>query len=74
MTLRRDLHVLDVTEDVSRRFGEVRAALLDQGRPTPALDLLIAATALHHGLTVITHNLQDFAHIPGIVVDDWTIP
>ncbi|MDQ2787365.1 MAG: type II toxin-antitoxin system VapC family toxin [Chloroflexota bacterium] len=31
------------------------------------MDLLIAATALHHGLTFMTNNLRDFQHVPGLV-------
>lgn len=41
-----DVTILDVTEEVARKFGEVRAGLLDVGRPAPDLDLLIACTAL----------------------------
>jgi predicted nucleic acid-binding protein len=43
-----DAVVLDVTEAVGRKLGEVRAGLLDAGKPTPDMNLLIAATALVH--------------------------
>jgi tRNA(fMet)-specific endonuclease VapC len=66
-----ELHLLPVDHDVARKFGEIRAALLDQGRPTPEIDLLIASTALIHDLTLITHNVQDFAHLPGLRIEDW---
>src|SRR5437660_9679467 len=46
--LLRDVAVLEVTPDVSRRFGEIQASLLDVGKPAPEMDLLIAATALEH--------------------------
>jgi tRNA(fMet)-specific endonuclease VapC len=69
-----DMTVLDVTADVARKFGEVRAALMDEGLPPPDMDLLIAVTALVHDLTVATHNTQDFAHIPGLRLVDWTVP
>lgn len=35
------------------------------------MDLLIAATALAHDLTLVTHNTHDFAHVPGLRVVDW---
>lgn len=70
----RDATVLDVGVDVARMFGGVRAALLDQGRPTPTLDLLIACTALVHDLTLVTHNTQDFTTVPGLRVQDWLAP
>jgi tRNA(fMet)-specific endonuclease VapC len=69
--LMRDATLLDVTEDVANRFGLLRAQLLDAGRPTPDMDLWIAATAIVHDLVLVTHNTQDFAHVPGLHLDDW---
>lgn len=69
-----DVQVLDVSRDVARRFGKMRAERLDAGRPVPDMDLLIAATALVHGLTLVTHNTKDFENIPGLAVDDWLAP
>jgi predicted nucleic acid-binding protein len=74
LDLLNDVMVLDVTLDVGRKFGEVRAALLDVGLGTPEMDLCIAATALVHNLTLVTHNVQDFAHIPGLTIQDWLHP
>lgn len=65
---------LDVTVDVASRFGEVQASLMDRGRQAPDLDLLIAATALVHGYTVVTHNRTDFQNVPGLAVVDWLVP
>lgn len=74
LDLLTDVTVLDVTTDVGRKFGELRAALLDAGQATPEMDLLIAATALVHELTLVTHNVRDFAHVPGLMVQDWLNP
>jgi tRNA(fMet)-specific endonuclease VapC len=74
MDLLSDVQVLEVSHEVARKFGEVRAGLLDQGKPTPDLDLVIAATALEHGLVLVTHNVQDFANISGLIVEDWLTP
>ncbi len=71
LDLLNDVTVLDVTADVSRKFGELRAALLDAGHDTPDMDLLISATALVRGLTLVTHNVRDFANVPGLTVLDW---
>ena len=49
----------------------MQAALLDAGRPAPGMDLMIAATALVHDLTLVTDNTRDFASIPGLRTVDW---
>jgi predicted nucleic acid-binding protein len=36
-------------------------------------DCRIAATALAHGLVVVTRNTRDFAKIPGVKFEDWTV-
>ena len=61
-------------EHVGRKFGELQAALFDAGKPAPEMDLLIAATALVHDLTLVTHNVRDFANVPGLMVQDWLNP
>jgi tRNA(fMet)-specific endonuclease VapC len=73
-TLLADLTALDITFDVADQFASLRAELMDQGRPTPAINLFIAATAVAHGLVLVTRNLQDFQHIPQLQVVDWSTP
>ena len=36
-------------------------------------DRLIAAHALSHDLTVVTHNEKHFADVPGLKVENWTV-
>jgi tRNA(fMet)-specific endonuclease VapC len=74
LDLLNDVQVLDVTEPVARKFGEVRAALFDAGLPAPEMDLLNAAVALVHNLTLVTHNTVDYRHVPGLRLDDWLTP
>jgi len=71
--LLQGIAVIDVDQPVARKFGELRAESLDRGRPTPTMDLWIAATAIVHDLALVTHNVQDFATIPALTVIDWTI-
>ena len=47
--------VLDVTRTVAGRWGEMQAI-----RPLPAVDALIAATAMEHDLVLVTRNDGDF--------------
>jgi predicted nucleic acid-binding protein len=69
--LLKDVTVLDVTLEVAHKFGEIRAYQLDHGQFTPEMDLLIAATAIVHGLTLSTHNVADFRDVPQLNVVDW---
>ncbi len=53
---------------VARVFGEIRAGLELQGQLLPDADLQIAATAIHHGLDLVTGNLKHFARIPDLEI------
>jgi tRNA(fMet)-specific endonuclease VapC len=68
-----DVSVLEITVEVAERFGQMQAGLLDAGKPAPGMDLMIAATSIEHDLTLVTHNTQDFADIPGLRMVDWLI-
>jgi tRNA(fMet)-specific endonuclease VapC len=72
--LLRGVNVLDFDQTAARRFGDVRSQLAAQRLAPPSVDLLIAATALAHGLTVVTHNVVDFNIVPGLQVIDWLAP
>jgi len=51
--------------------GQVRAALEKVGKPIGAYDLLIAAQALRHELTLITANVREFGRVKGLEWEDW---
>ena len=52
--------VLDVTPAVARLAGAMRARLAGRGQVRTQVDMLIAASAAAHGLTLVTHNTKDF--------------
>jgi predicted nucleic acid-binding protein len=60
--------ILPVDAAVAERWGRL---LAQAGRPLPAIDSLLAATALAHGLTLVTRNLRDFQHPDLTVLDPW---
>jgi predicted nucleic acid-binding protein len=62
--------VLPLTPAVARRCARIREVLRQQGRRvgSRALDLIIAATALESGLTLVTRNLRDYRDVPGLVL------
>lgn len=72
--LRQELHIVDFDPVCAEKFGQVRGTLLRQGIAVPTADLMIAATALVHNLTLVTHNTVDFHNVPGLRLADWLVP
>ena len=62
--------VLSLSLAVARRCANVRNTLKQQGRrvSSRALDLIIAATAIEAGLTLLTRNVDDYKDIPGLQI------
>lgn len=52
--------ILAVDASVAERWGRLIAELAAMGKKAPAVDSLIAATALQHDLTLVTRNDTDF--------------
>ena len=52
--------VLPVTDAIARRAGEMRALFTARGIAREQPDMLIAATAQIHALTLVTRNVRDF--------------
>ncbi len=62
---------MPVDEEVSERWGLIAANSEGQGRGLPVIDGLIAATALVHGMTVVTRNVADL-HCTGVpILNPW---
>jgi predicted nucleic acid-binding protein len=52
--------ILAVDAEAARESGRLEAKAVSAGHNPGALDAIIAGTASHHGLTIITHNLKHF--------------
>lgn len=52
--------ILPITAEIAQRSGELRGQLRTQGKPRSQADMLIAATAQLHQLTLVTRNTRDF--------------
>ncbi len=63
--------ILPTDEAVWIAFANLKAQLLDKGKAQDDLDLLIAATALVHGLTLVTRNVRHFEHTGVALVNPW---
>lgn len=55
------LHILPLETEISRKAGKIRAQ-----NNTTIIDAIIAATAINHGLNLVTLNLRDFENIEEI--------
>ncbi len=49
----------------------IRRNLENTGKSIGPYDLQIAAIALHHGLTLVTHNTAEFSRVPNLRLEDW---
>jgi toxin FitB len=63
--------LLPIDMPVARRWGELEAEVRKQGLTMQVKDSLIAATALVHGLTVVTRNDADFAPSGVAILNPW---
>jgi predicted nucleic acid-binding protein len=65
-------HLLAIDVDVMLAWGDLTARLEAIGKPVPAIDSLIAASAAQSGFTLVTRNVADFAHTGISVFNPWT--
>ena len=65
------LLVDDFPAGAARDFGEIKAALLSEGKPIGPYDLLIAAHARHIKAVLVTNNEREFRRVPGLLVQNW---
>jgi len=56
-------------EDAVHHRGTLQGTLAAKGTPIGALDSLIAATALEVGGPLLTHDVQEFSRIPGLLLE-----
>lgn len=60
--------ILPVDNAVAELWGRMQAKA---GRPLPAIDSLLAATAQHHGLMLVTRNVRDMDGLDVVVINPW---
>ena len=70
--LLNDLPTLSWDIAAADHYGQLMAELKRRGTPIGHMDTMIAAHALATGLTVITHNLEDFKRVSNLKLEDWT--
>lgn len=62
---------LSFDDNWAEHYGRIRADLERRGLVIGGFDMLIAATTLAHGLTLVTHNTGEFSRVAGLLLVDW---
>ncbi len=72
LIVRFEGRILGIDQAIADRWGQISGTLALRGTPLPVIDGLLAATALHHNLTLVTRNTRDVALTGAAVFDPWT--
>ena len=63
--------ILEIDGETARLWGELTARAQKSGIIIPSVDGLLAATALRHGLHVMTRNTRHFEVSGALIIDPW---
>jgi tRNA(fMet)-specific endonuclease VapC len=66
--------ILPLTDAIFDRAADLWVIARQGGHPCGDADLLIAATAIEHGRTLVTGNTSHFVWVPGLLIGDWRQP
>lgn len=72
--MRQQFISLPFDDAAAEHYGRIRADLTAQGQIIGGNDLMIAAIALAHGCTLVTHNTAEFGRVAGLALEDWHTP
>jgi predicted nucleic acid-binding protein len=64
-------HILPIDREIAHLWGDLTTRAAKAGRTLHAADGLIAATALHHGLRLMTRNTRDFEATGVQLINPW---
>jgi tRNA(fMet)-specific endonuclease VapC len=67
------VEVLDFADEAAAHYAKIRADLKTHGTMIGANDLFIAAHASSLGLTLVTNNTNEFARVPDLSLENWTV-
>ena len=65
--------ILPMTQAIADHWGVLEGQRQLAGRPLNVPDGMIAATALEHGLTIVTRNVKDFADLGVMLLNPWEL-
>jgi tRNA(fMet)-specific endonuclease VapC len=64
--------IVPFCERAARHYARIRVQLESSGASIGPNDLVIAATSIANGATLITHNTAEFSRVHGLALEDWT--
>ena len=65
------LTVIPFDDLAAVEYGKIYACLQKQCTPIDTMDMLIAASALSEGMTLVTNNTREFERIPELSLENW---
>ncbi len=63
--------IIPFEEPADKQYAVLRTDLEKAGTPIGPNDMLIAAQAISHGLTLVTANFREFSQVQGLAVENW---
>lgn len=63
--------IIPIDIHVAIKWGEIQGSLVSRGKTLPAIDSLIAISALAHNFTVVTRNISDMERSTVNILDPW---
>lgn len=71
LRLRFSKRILSIDEAVADRWGVLAGQAQKDGRGLPVIDGLLAATAIHYNLTLVTRNTSDLGSTGALLFNPW---
>ena len=65
------LTVIPFDDMAAVEYGKICADLQKQGKPIGTMDMLIAASAVSNGMTLVTNNTREFERVSGLSHENW---
>ena len=72
LTDRFEDRILDIDRSIAELWGVIMARAAAVSLRLPVMDTLLAATAEHHGMMMVTRNVRDFARAGVTTLDPWS--
>jgi tRNA(fMet)-specific endonuclease VapC len=70
--LRNELAHAPWTDEVSEKFGSIKAMLEQRGAPMDDRDVIVAAHAMASDAVLVTSNVDRMSRVDGLPLEDWT--